>query len=135
MMLVREFCHGGAAKPTTLSLNSGVSSKFNCCPGPSETYHQLVKTNVLQSTKLAHIQQIGGIYVPRNLGTCAISRLRCAFSESRDCIISGLCNTCMRPWDCATRVCDLEIVQHVCAISRLRKPSVRNLKIALHLYT
>ena len=34
MMLVREFCHGGAAKPTTLSLNSGVSPDFNCSPGP-----------------------------------------------------------------------------------------------------
>ena len=41
MMLVREFCHGGAAKPTTLSLNSGVSPEFNCCPGPNETYSEL----------------------------------------------------------------------------------------------
>ena len=27
------------------------------------------------------------IYVPRNLGICAISRLCCAFSESRDCAL------------------------------------------------
>ena len=65
MMLVGEFCHGGAAKPTTLSLNSGgVSPEFNCCPGPSETYHQLGKTKVLQSTKLAHIQQMCSSYIP-----------------------------------------------------------------------
>ena len=64
MMLVHEFCHGEAAKPTTLSLNSGVSPEFNCCPGPSETYHQLGKTRVLQSTKLAHIQQMCSSYIP-----------------------------------------------------------------------
>ena len=27
------------------------------------------------------------VYVPRNLRICAISRLRCAFSESRDCVL------------------------------------------------
>ena len=27
------------------------------------------------------------VYVPRNLRICAISRLRCAFSESRDCAL------------------------------------------------
>lgn len=63
MMLLREFCHGGPAKPTTLSLNSGVSPGFNCCPGPSETYHQLGKTRVLQSTKLAHLQQMCSSYI------------------------------------------------------------------------
>ena len=57
-VLMREFCHGGPERPTTLSLNSGVSPGFNCCPGPSETYHQLGKTRVLQSTKLAHLQQM-----------------------------------------------------------------------------
>ena len=63
IMLVHEFCHVGPAKPTTLSLNSGVSPGFNCCPGPSETYHQLGKTRVLQSTKLAHSQQMCSSYI------------------------------------------------------------------------
>ena len=49
------------------------------------------------------------VYVPRNVGICAISRLRCTFLESRDCTVSGLRNTC--------------------AISRLSKPCVRNLEI------
>ena len=59
MMLVCEFCHGGAAKATTLSLNA---AEFNCCPGPSDMYHQLRKTRVLQSTKLAHLQQMYSSY-------------------------------------------------------------------------
>ena len=63
MMLVREFRQGGAAKPTTLSLNSEVSPDFNSSPGPSETYHQLGKTRVLQYTKLAHIQQMCSGYI------------------------------------------------------------------------
>jgi len=53
----------GTCKPTTLSLNSGVSPGFNCCPGPSETYYQLGKTRVLQSTKLAHLQQMCSSYI------------------------------------------------------------------------
>ena len=115
MMLVHEFCHEGAAKPTTLSLSCGVSSEFYCCPGPSETYHQLVKTRVLQSTKLAHIQQICSSYVPSNLEIA----LR----------ILGILDCTDNPW-IVQHVCVISRLRNTCAISRLRKPSVRNLKIA-----
>ena len=49
-------------------------------------------------------------YVPRNLGICAISRLRCAFLESGNCApISRLCT-----------VRNLEIARQQCAILRSR---------------
>ena len=42
------------------------------------------------------------IYVPRNLGICAISRLRCAFLESRNCVpISRLHKDTAQSRDCA----------------------------------
>ena len=63
MILVREFYDGGAAQPTTPSLNSGVSPELNCCPGPSETYCELGKTRVVQLTKLAHLQQMYSSYI------------------------------------------------------------------------
>ena len=50
-------------------------------------------------------------YVPCNLRICAISRLRCAFSESRDC---------------ALELRDLEIAQYTFAISRLRTYSAQS---------
>ena len=62
-MLVREFCHGGATKPTTLSLNHGVSPELNICPGPCETYDQLGKTRALQPIKLAHLKQMYNNYI------------------------------------------------------------------------
>ena len=54
------------------------------------------------------------IYVPRNLGICAISRLRCAFSESWNCVpisryicaILDLCNMFMQSRDCASAICE-----------------------------
>ena len=50
---------------------------------------------------------IMGIYVPRNLGICAISRLRCAFSESGNCVpISRLRS---QSWDYARRLRNLKI--------------------------
>jgi len=63
------------------------------------------------------------VYVPRNLGICAISRLRCAFLESGNCAPISRLRT--QSWDCAVRLRNLEIAQYACAISRLR---VRNLR-------
>ena len=52
------------------------------------------------------------VYVPRNLRICAISRLRCAFSESRDCVpISRLRTIVAQSRDRATIVRNLEIAQ------------------------
>lgn len=64
MMLVRRFCHEGAPQPTSMSLNHGMSPEFNCFPALSETYLQLGKTRELQSTKLAHLQQMFKNYIP-----------------------------------------------------------------------
>ena len=51
-------------------------------------------------------------YVPRNLGICAISRLRSAFSESRNCVpISRLRNIAAQSRDCAATLRNLEIAQ------------------------
>ena len=52
------------------------------------------------------------MYVPCNLGICAILRLHCAFSESWDCIpILRLRTIVVRSRDCATIVRNLQIVQ------------------------
>ena len=57
------------------------------------------------------------ISVPWNLGICANSRLRCAFSESRNCEpISRLRTGFTQSRDCVAPVRNLEIVQH-CAQS------------------
>ena len=58
------------------------------------------------------LTQLDSIYVPRNLGICTISRLRCAFSESWDCVpFSRLCIIVARSRDCATIVRNLQIAQ------------------------
>jgi len=52
------------------------------------------------------------VYVPRNLGICAILRLRCAFLESENCApISRLRSTSAQSRDCAAPVRNLEIAQ------------------------
>ena len=57
------------------------------------------------------------VSVPRNLGICAISRLRSAFSESRNCVpISRLRK---QSSDCAIRLRNLEIAQTYCTIFEL----------------
>ena len=64
MMLVRELCYEGAPKPTSMKLNRATSPEFNCFPSPSDTYLQLGKMRVLQSTKLAHLHQMFNSYIP-----------------------------------------------------------------------
>ena len=49
------------------------------------------------------------VHVPRNLGICAISRLRCAFLESGKCVPISRLRT--QSWDCAVRLCNLEIAR------------------------
>jgi len=51
------------------------------------------------------------VYVPHNLGICDISRLRCAFSESCDCVPMRLRTIVARSRDCATIVRNLQIAQ------------------------
>ena len=41
---------------------------------------------VVSQTVVHFCNTFGGEFVPRNLGICAILRLRCAFSESQDCV-------------------------------------------------
>lgn len=64
MMLTREYCHGGAAKPATMKLNNNFTSDFNCFCATNETYLELEKIRTLQSTKLSHIQQMCNNYIP-----------------------------------------------------------------------
>ena len=64
MMFVREFCHEGAPKPTSLKVNNASSPEVNCFPSPSDSYLQLGKTRALQSTKLAHLHQMFNSYIP-----------------------------------------------------------------------
>ena len=52
MMLTRDYCHGGAAKPTTMKLNSNFTSDLNGFCATDETYIELGKIRTLQSTKL-----------------------------------------------------------------------------------
>ena len=76
MMLVREFCHGGAAKPTTLSLNSGVSPEFDCCPGPSETYYEqqyYSQQNLPTYSKCCSRPMVGPVEVTSLLFVCALA--------------------------------------------------------------
>jgi len=81
---------------------------------------QRTRHDTISSSHLGHVLTIANvIYVLRNLGICAISRLRCAFSESRNCVpILRLRTGFTQSRDCAAPVCNLEIARHQCAILR-----------------
>jgi len=63
-------------------------------------------------------------YVPRNLGITAISRLRCAFSESRNCVpISTLCTRFTAIWrlECPIQSFTSAESTHLSSVSQLRR--------------
>lgn len=64
MMIVRDFCHEGAPKPTTMTLNSGTTSEFNCFPTPKENYVELGRIRTLPTTKLNHLRQMSNNNIP-----------------------------------------------------------------------
>ena len=76
---------------------------------------QDIKSVMHCSLRLARpmmMNHLTSMHVPHNLGICTISRLRCTFSESWDCVpISRLHIIVARSRDCATIVRNLQIVQ------------------------
>ena len=68
-MLVRDYCHGGVAKKSTMTLNPGVSPETSAFPCETENYITLNKQRTLTATKLAHLTQICTNFIPEDRWT------------------------------------------------------------------